>query len=67
MITPEMLTEGLKLLAVVAAAWGSVKTSLNGARADIASIKVTVGKIDEKVGAHGERLARLEAHEEARE
>lgn len=60
-----MITEGLKLLATVAAVFGGMKVSINGMRADVSEIKGTVAKIDEKVGAHGERIARLEAYKEA--
>jgi hypothetical protein len=42
-------------------AWLAVKTSLNGARADIASTRTDVGEIRKTLGEHGERLATIEA------
>lgn len=55
-----LLSEGVKLLVTVAAAWGSVKASLNGARKDIAEIKVDVKGIVAEQGKQSTRLAVLE-------
>lgn len=47
------------------AAWAAVKVSLNGARKDISDTKTTCERMDAKLGAHGERLARVETRVEA--
>lgn len=55
-----LLGEGLKLLVTIAAAWGSVKASLNGARKDIAEIKVDVKGISTAMSNHHARISVLE-------
>lgn len=67
MIDNTMLAEGLKLLVTIAAAWGSVKTSLNGARKDIAEIKVDVKDISANLSSQHARLAVLEDRSERAE
>lgn len=59
-MTPEMLTEGLKLLVTVSSVFGGMKVALNGLKSDVGEIKGNVAKIAERVGEHGERLAVLE-------
>lgn len=54
-----MASEALKLIVTVAAAWGSVKASLNGARADITEIKSDVKDIGKTLQKHGEDIAVL--------
>lgn len=59
-----LLSEGVKLLVTVAAAWGSVKASLNGARKDIAEIKVDVKGIVAEQAKQATRVAILEDREQ---
>lgn len=65
-MTP-LLSEGIKILATVAAAYGSVKATLNGARQDITEIKGDVKEIRGTLVEHGEAIAVLkERRDEAR-
>ena len=61
------MNELFALLAIPAAggaAWAGVKSGLNGARESIAQIERIVGRLDEKVDSHGERLAAVETETE---
>lgn len=60
MIDNTMLAEALKLLVTIAAAWGSVKTSLNGARKDITEIKGDVKALSTAISGQHARLSVLE-------
>lgn len=55
-----MLLEALKLALVMAATYGSVKASLNGARADITEIKEDVKELGKTLTKHEVRIAILE-------
>ena len=55
-----LLKEGVQLLATVPAAWGGVKASLNGARADIREIKQDVKGIATTQAEQSTRIAVLE-------
>lgn len=55
------LPEGVILgLVAFAASWGGFKKALNGMDARLERIEGTTDRIEEKVGAHGERIAKLE-------
>ena len=61
------MNEILALLAIPAAggaAWAGVKSGLNGARESIVQLERIVGRLDEKVDSHGERLAAVETETE---
>ena len=55
------LQQAITALVTFSAAWGGVKSTLNGARDDIREIKGVTRDIQEKQSIHGERLAALES------
>jgi uncharacterized membrane protein YdjX (TVP38/TMEM64 family) len=59
----DAVTTLISLLAVPAAAgaaYGGVRAGLNGARQSIVQIERIVGRLDEKIDDHGERITILE-------
>lgn len=60
----DLLGEAVKLLVTVAAAWGSVRASLQSAAKDISEIKSDVKGIIAEQGKQAVRLAVLEDRQE---
>ena len=60
MLSEALLVKALEMAVTVAAAYGGVKTSLNGARKDIGDIKHDVAEIKEKQSDFHARVSVLE-------